>query len=188
MKRWLLGLALIASGIAHAADEDDHAAREQIKQGRQATEADSASQQAECRKRFVVTSCLNDARATQQKALRALREQELALDDVQRRQYSQEQAKRLADKAKKAQSHVEPEAKDASRSASAPQPSRQLSSRQAKSEPIDRNAKERAAREHYESRQLEIRTHREEVEQRNAKRAGSKSATPLPLPPSASAP
>jgi hypothetical protein len=185
IRRLFLALVLV-SGAALAAEIDDRAEREQIRQRREVVEAQHVQRQAECHKRFAVTACLDKARLERHDALAALREQELALDDAQRRVRTEAQARRLAEKSEKSQRPPKPSA--AASPASAPRSVREpRPAKSPKPAPADRSAEERAARARFDARQQEIRAHREEIEKRNAKKP-AKTAIPLPLPAGASSP
>lgn len=181
----LVGCLLLLAlwGMAWA---DDSAKREQIRQEKDAVEERHSLQQQKCRQEFVVTPCLEKARAARQKALQGLRAQEDALDDAQRRQRATDQARRVAGKARAAE--VREVASSPRREPKLPQVA---TSRPAKSPPAprtpapDRSATEKRQREAFEARQKEIAEHKQAVEKRNAERAARETTMPLPLPASA---
>lgn len=179
---WLL---LALCGLAYANDESQ---RDALKRQREAIESQHAQREQACRKQFVVTSCLEKARADKQEALQGVRAQEQALDDVQRRQRAQAQTQRLADKAKAAQARG-----DKPPTPSEGKPPRVVTPRPVtppspKASVPDRRPTEKRKREDFEARQREIQAHREAVAKRNAERAAGKVVKPLPVPPSAVAP
>ncbi|HEX3140156.1 MAG TPA: hypothetical protein VHQ87_08885 [Rhizobacter sp.] len=175
---------LALCGLAHA---DDAAERVLIKQKREAVEAEYLQRQAVCRKQFVVTSCLDKARAHRLEGLKVLRAQEADLDDAQRRQRAEAQAQRIDEKAKAAELR---EAPKPSKEPNPPKEPRVVTPKAAKppaakASAADRSAEEQRKREAFEARQREIQAHKEEVEKRNAERASHKPPTPLPVPASA---
>ena len=175
---WLL---ILLFSLAHASDETERA---QIRQRGDAIEAEHALREQTCRKQFVVTPCLDKARADKQESLRALRAQELALDDAQRRERALAQANRVAEKtqlrdqAKPAPPPKRPHAPAAPKAVKPPKA-------QASAAAADRSAEEQSHRAAFEARQREIQVHRAEVEKRNTERAKHKAPKPLPAPASA---
>lgn len=176
--RWVWLLWALC-GVAQA---DDAAQRQELKRQRAEIEAQHAQREEACRKQFVVTPCLERARVDKQAALENVRTQELALDELQRRQRAEAQAQRVADKAKEA------EARDGTPANApvAPKVPRVKSPKVAKpvapkaSEP-ERGKAEKREREAFEARQREIQAHREAVIKRNNERAARKPAKPLPV-------
>jgi hypothetical protein len=161
--------------------------REQLKRDRQAIEARHAQRERACRQQFVVTPCLEAARADKQRALQGVNTQEQALDGAERHQRAQTQAQRVADKAQAAQ------AREAARSPREPRVPPQVTPKAARAPALrasqpDRSAAEQRQRQAFEARQREIQAHREAVEKRNAERAARKPPNPLPVPASAVAP
>ena len=185
MRAHLACLLLLVSGLAQASDEADRA---QIRQKRDAIEAQHAQREQTCRAQFVVTPCIEKARADKQQSLKALGVQEQALDDALRRQRAQTQAGRVTNKANAAQARddktVPAKASNAPRTPAlkaAKPPSARASA-------PDRSGAEKRRREAFDARQREIKTHRQEVEKRNAERAKRKAPRPLPVPASAPKP
>jgi colicin import membrane protein len=179
--RWP-GLLLLCCGLAHAGDEP--AERDQLRRDRQAIEARHGQREQTCRQQFVVTPCLEAARADKQKALQAVQARESALDDAQRRRRAEIQAQRVTDKARAAQ------AREESKALKEPRPPRVVAPKPVKTQSTkasqpDRSAAEKRQREAFDARQREIQAHREEVEKRNAARAARKPPVPLPVPASA---
>lgn len=184
MKAFVVCLLLLASwGMAWA---DDSAKREQIRQEKDAVEERHSLQQQKCRQEFVVTPCLEKARVARQEALQGLRAQEDALDAAQRRQRANDQARRVAGKARAAEVR-----EAASSPRREPKPPQVAASRPAKLLPPPqtpapgRSAAEKRQREAFEARQKEIKEHKQAVEKRNAERAARETTTPLPVPASA---
>lgn len=201
-----VGLLMLGAGtatVALAADEPDAAAeRQQIQQRRAEIDADYARRAEQCRKEFVVTPCLEKAKASQQDALRNLREREVQIDDAARRERAQRQEERVQQKRDRQAQAADAAASAAalaasmpvSEAASAAAPDSAASqaakesgvSREPKAPPADRSAQEQKSRERFEARQREIQEHREAVEKRNAQRKG-KPPKPLPVPGAGSA-
>ena len=165
----------------------DETQRAELKRQRDAIDANHAQREETCRSQFVVTPCLEKARVDKQEALQTVRTQERALDDMQRRQRAEEQARRVTGKAQAAASRErlatphEPKA----RSQVEPKPAKPRSE---KASPQKSQAEAQHKRADFEARQREIEAHREAVEKRNAERAARKTPIPLPVPGSAAAP
>ena len=190
MKRRLhLPVAAVAlgcvCGVVLAADAQ--AERERIRTERAQAEQRFAEAERDCNTRFVVTSCVEAARAQRRDALSRLRNEELVLDQAERRQRAAERAAAIHDK----QAHDEaPRA--VPRAAPPPASASQLHLRSpgakaARTEPRlspEAEARNRAA---YESRLRNAQEHREAIERRNAERQAKakKPALALPLPPTA---
>jgi colicin import membrane protein len=194
-------VAALAMSHAFASDAaDEKAERARIKSERAKVEAAYAQRERDCRTRFVVTSCIEEARRDRRQSLEGLRLQQEVLDEQQRKQRAAqrmdeirakvggEEAKRQetdaatrrtekqrADVAGRPASGSASSAVPAQRSAAQPLTTRQTPGEEA------RHAAE------YEQRQQEAQTHRDEVARRNAERAakGKAPAKPLPLPASA---
>jgi colicin import membrane protein len=94
----LLAGAVAGAPPAQAAAADD-AERHRIAEERAAIEARYVARERECRDRFVVTSCVDDAKAERRHALDALRARQLKLDEEQRRARTAERSAELAAKA-----------------------------------------------------------------------------------------
>jgi hypothetical protein len=193
--RWALLLApllaLLPALPARAADVDAAAERARIARERGAVEADYAARQRDCENRFVVTSCVEAARAGRRQAMDSLRQQEQVLEDAERKQRAAERAELIERKRIEADSRpppVEPAPprapKPAAAASTAPKSGRAASS-------SGRTEAEEAARRAEASahRRAAAEQHRAEVERRNEERkAGGKVAAPLPPGPTASAP
>ncbi|MDQ2734484.1 MAG: hypothetical protein M3Y55_05730 [Pseudomonadota bacterium] len=85
-----------ASVSVSSADGEERAL---IAQDRAAAEARFSSRERECRQRFVVTSCLDAAKADRRKTLDQLRARQLVVDEARRRERAQERKRELAEKA-----------------------------------------------------------------------------------------
>jgi hypothetical protein len=194
----LIALAAMMLPRAFAADAtDEKAERARIKSERAKVEATYAQREQECRTRFVVTSCMDEARRDRRQALEGLRLQQEVLDEQQRKQRAaqrmdeirakvgEEDAKRQEAEAANRRKEKQPADVAGRRppggfpAASAASP---LTPRQTPAEEA-RHAAE------YQMRQEEAQAHREEVARRNAERAakGKAPAKPLPVPSAASA-
>lgn len=73
--------------------------RERIAAERGAVETRFASRERECRERFVVTSCIDDAKRERRQALDRLRARQLDVDEARRHERAAERKAELADKA-----------------------------------------------------------------------------------------
>lgn len=201
----LVLLATAPAGALSPAEQKAELAR--IAREREQVQARFAERERDCRQRFVVTPCIEDARRERRAGLERLRRQEEVIDEAQRKQRAAERideirAKVSAEEAKRRETVVRERRKDkerreaAERSSSAASSASASASASAESAPAAPAEKptdtaERARKiAEYERRQEEARIHREEVERRNAQRAaeGRKPAAPLPLPQPASRP
>ena len=203
-------LAVAASGAAGAAPADD-GERSRIAHERADIEAHYAERVRACSERFVVTSCVEDAKRDRRRGLDALRARQLKLDEESRRARA---AARRAELAAKAAEDVRREQERAARAASAPapraprslEPRRDTAPESARSaheprdrprsaaerlgikparrgDPEERKAREERSRAAYEARQREAAEHRQEVMENLRKRAEKgPAAAPLPVP------
>ena len=190
-----------------AAPADD-AERARLVQERAAIEAQYTSRHAECSQRFVVTSCVEDAKHDRRRGLDALRARQIALDESRRKERSVARRSELSGNAAEL---ARREAARASRPAPAAsdaghdEPSRVVQPRQSIAErpspakrhagPGDRasgakgtdsagrQAKEGRSRATFEARKQQAAEHRDEVLDKATKRAQEhKPAAPLPIP------
>ena len=183
---------LLAAGVHATESPEAQAERHQIKTERAAANAGLNKAEAECRQRFVVSSCVNEAQAQHREAMSALRMRELTLDEAKRKAEVEANERRIEAKRAEAANRPSP----APRVASAPKPSAAAStaSGPVASEPVRKRSKTgdeaaaAAARVAAQQRRVaEAAAHRQEVEQRNAERlARGKKSTPLPVPSAAS--
>jgi hypothetical protein len=202
-------LAIPASARAAAADD---AERHRIAEERAAIEARYAARTRECRDRFIVTSCVDDAKVERRRGLDALRTRQLELDEEKRRART---AERSAELAAKAADDARREQERAARAASAPAPRepRPLEPRCEKpasgaaatsaaahdrcGAPVEGLAKKPAPKEtaeqrqereerhraSFESRQRQAEEHRQEAIDKAAQRQKARpAAAPLPVP------
>lgn len=77
---------------------DLRAEQARIDRERASAQARQAEEEAECRRRFVVTSCLDNTRRKWQPVLAELKRQEIALNDADRKQRAADQQRRLDEK------------------------------------------------------------------------------------------
>ena len=184
-----LRVVVLAVGVALAADAP--AEHERILAERAQAEQRYAEAERDCRARFVVTSCVEAARAQRRDALNRLRNEELVLDRAERRQRAAERSAAIHDKqAHDAAPRAAPRAPLPTAAASTPPSRLQLRSRGARTDrPEPRLSPEAEARNRaaYEARLRQAQEHRAEVERRNAERQakGKTPSLPLPLPPTA---
>ena len=201
----LAALAIAASAPVSALAADG-GERARIASERAEVEKRYADRERECRGRFVVTSCVDDAKRDRRKSLDALRARELKLDEETRRARTEARRAELAAKA------AEDARRDQARAASAPARSGKpfethppasgaaRSEHEARDRPLtaadrlgihptvrgseaERREREAASRASFEARQREAAEHRREVEERNVKRLQEHPASPsLPTP------
>ncbi len=206
----LAAIALLASAMVRAAPADD-AERAKLGQERATIDARYAARLDECHQRFVVASCVEDAKRDRRRGLDALRSRQIALDETQRKERSAarrselsvnaaEQARReVARASRPAGAGSEPAAHDdeaspASETRRSTGEHAAASKRQSigtddrKSDAKAAGAAERAAKEGrsratFEARQQHAAEHREEVIGKTIERMKDRpAATPLPLP------
>ena len=174
----LLGASLLGD-FALAAQQE----RAQLRGERNRLSEAFAEQERSCSQQFLVTACLEDARARRREALAPLRERELRLDEAERQAKADQRRQSIA--AKQALAASQPTARPAppvrvrsalpAASASARGP-RQL-------EPEDRAATAAIRSRELEAQRLLAVQAQQRVDRREAERqaAGRKSA-PLPVP------
>jgi colicin import membrane protein len=169
----------------------ERAERERIKSERAQAEAAFASREKACRERFVVTSCVEDARRDRRQALERLRLQQEVMDQAQRKQRAAERMEdirnKVSDNDARQRDATAPDPRREKKPAE--MPARASSTREAPGHGAAASAPpagEEAARRRadYDKRQQEAKAHREAVERRNAERAakGKVPAKPLPVP------
>jgi hypothetical protein len=197
----MLALAFSLIGAAGAADDGERGERERIARERAAAQARFEEQQRVCQSRFVVTACIDRARAERREALDHLTEQERVLDEARRKHRAAQRAAEIRARVERAEAMgssqslriVEPRsasarkkpaarAANAAVAASAPGAEQRAVERQG-AEPPSREAAERASRERFGARQRAAQEHRI----RNAERVGEQAkkkprAAPLPDP------
>jgi hypothetical protein len=198
-----------APGAAAAASADD-AERAQIAAERAAIEARYQARERECMQRFVVTSCIDDAKRERRQGLDALKARQLALDEARRRARSAERSSELAAKAAE-DAKRERAARAAAASAPAAVPHEGAASalprleiprdrRGAASPPsakpsaaesaAERQAREARNRAAFEARQRQAAQHREEVLDNTTRQMSERApaaSLPGPVPASSAA-
>jgi hypothetical protein len=205
----LAASALIAVVAPARAEESEHAS---ITRERADIEARYAERERECRTRFVVTSCIDDAKRDRRRGLDDLRARQLKLDEERRQEKS---AARRAELATKAAEDARRDEERAARAASAPagrstgkpleprrdapagderQPGGTHDHPVAPAERLgikptqrgtaeERRAREERSRASYEARQRAAEEHRRDVTEKTAKRLQEHPpAAPLPTP------
>jgi len=195
----VVGMAMALGGPACAqAPVDDGKDRERIQAERAAVEAGYVQQVQLCAKKFIVTSCVDEARAKRHAALARLDQQQAALDQAQRARRaaerlqeidsknSAEEALRRDQAARERSTHrrdVEEPKPPTTPSSAAP-----AHAARAASSDAERADEEARARRAYDLKQLQAEAHRQEVERRNAERARkAKQGAALPTPESPAA-
>lgn len=196
---WAFGAWIgVSSAIANAAVTETQATeRARIRSERAAAEARFTASEKECRARFVVTACVDDARQVRRDTLSRLRREESVLEDEVRKQKTADRLRQLDENREREQARqrdsASPERRDAARAAAAPQakvrPPKEASPPAASAPVVNRSAEEARNRAAFEARRDAADAHREKIETRNAERAvRGKVAAPLPAPSAASAP
>jgi len=205
--------ALVLAAALHPAHAADGSERASIAGERAEVEKRYVERERECRDRFVVTSCIDDAKRERRKSLDALRARELKLDEETRRARTEarraelaakaaEDARRDQDRARAASApprsgkpfEARPAASAAARSEHEPR-DRPLSGAERlgihpteRGSEAERREREAASRASYEEKQRQAAEHRREVEEKNAKRLREHPASPSLPTPGASAP
>ena len=196
-------LGLPAPGLAASADSTE---RERIAAERRAAESRFVGAQADCQTRFMMTECLDTARAERRQALDGLQRRQLVLDDARRRERA---AERLTLQRTRAAEQAEAASASASASASAllQQQARRPAASASRPAPVDartdtsaevaaaasaaRQAEAAAAprrRAAYDQRQQAARDHQQALAARNARQDAIKPpAAGLPVPGASSA-
>jgi hypothetical protein len=205
-----IAIALGSLGTSAAAASADDAERARLKEERATIDAAYASRQAECQQRFVVASCIEDAKRDRRRALDALRLRQIAVDEAGRKERAEARRSELSRHAaevsrREAARQIGPDAgasqpearRDARRAAGlrhteaapARAPARRAPAGEAGGSETGAGTSARAAREGrsratFEARQQRAAEHREEAEDRAVKRMMEHPpAKPLPLPP-----
>lgn len=202
-----LGCLLVGATVqAAGGDIDDRVERTRIRNERAAANTRFLDRERECRTRFVVTACVNEARRDQRETLARLRSEESVLDDAQRKQRAAQRMDTIREKLDKGdakereagnveqrEAHrkaTEPRVtvRSAGRAASEPRrsvpsPARAASAGKPVVSAEDRRAEEARSRAAFDARNEAAQEHREMVEKRNAERAAKrKRVAPLPSP------
>jgi len=194
MKAVLLFLALAAAALPAAAIDPaaERAERRRIESERSQVEAAFAQRERECRERFVVTSCLEDARRDRRQSLEQLRQQQAILDESQRKQRAAQRMDDIRSKVSEQDARrrnvTTQQGKERPRrevlAHSSPHAAFGASAAEEGASGVSRSGTEAARRvSEYEKRQAEAQAHRATVERRNAEKAAQgKFSKPLPVP------
>jgi hypothetical protein len=168
----LIGLATAAFAEGDPAAIKNERAR--LTRERAAAEARFDAERRDCEQRFVVTACLDRAKAQRRATLDELARQRTVLDDIQRR----ERAAARQREVEKRQREAEVRATSAPGLSTVVRPPREPAARPARASSaviadrrLEAAGQEAANREDHERRLREAQAHREAVERRNAERA-----------------
>jgi colicin import membrane protein len=198
----LLGVLVAGAARPAAAASADDAERAQIAAERAAIEARYEARERECTQRFVVTSCVDDAKRERREGLDVLKARQLALDEARRRARAAERSSELAAKAAEdakreraahaaaasapavrhddAASAVPRLAIPRDRRGAASAPAAKSSAAESAAERQAREARNRAA---FEARQRQAAQHREEVLDNATRQMNERApAASLPVP------
>lgn len=188
MKIRVLGFALLCGAACSVHADADH---DRIAGERAAVDAKLAEQERDCATRFVVATCVEEARTEHRQALKHLRQQELARDEGRRHAIAEARRQAIADKAQAQQARASDPVHDAPRVRvrRAPAPAERAErAEDGPATPSPAAAASSAGRgeigqgdqEKFEARRRNAQAHRDAVERRNAQRAATgKVAAPL---------
>lgn len=192
----MLALALLCGlcgGAAAASTDELKAQRAQIDAARRQANAVYAEREKRCQEQFVVTACVESARAERRKELDRLSREQAVVDEALRKQRAAERLQVLADKQRAARQKASeplppprvllqkpPRAAQSAAPGSAPRGERLGVIPADRSTPAERRENKAA----YERRLKQAEEHRRQVEQRNNQRAveADKPASGLPTP------
>ncbi len=183
----------IAVGAVAATPTDEDRSIERIRAERAAADAAYVQQVQECRQRFVVTSCIDDARSQRHAAHTRLDRDQQALDEARRQQRAAQRLQAIEAKTSGAEAQRRAQAaleRSASRPSSdearpLPVPASAAPPRSPKPAPDSarRAEQEARARAAYELKQFQAEAHRLDVARRNQERARKANpGVPLPVP------
>ncbi len=184
----IMGLAANANA---GVTETQAAERARIRNERADAEARFSAREHECRARFVVTACIDEARQARRETLSRLHREESVLEDEVRKQKTADRLRELEQNREREQARQrEPTAsarRDNAGSADAPQVKirapKAASPAPASVPAADRSADEARSKAAFETRRSTADAHRQKIEARNAERAArGKAAAPLPTP------
>jgi hypothetical protein len=181
-----------AFGACAASVEELKAQRAQIDAARRQANVAYAEREKRCHEQFVVTACVENARAERRRELDRLSREQSVVDEALRKQRAAERLQTLADKQRAARQRAsEPLPRVLLKAPRAAQGAASAASGAARGErlgvlPEDRStpAERRDNKDAFQRRQQQAEEHRRQVEQRNAERAvrASKPASGLPTP------
>ena len=200
MRAWVrcawITAGLVAAMVARAAEGEvsDKDRRSQLNADRAAAEARYQTAVTECERGFVVTSCVDRAKAERRATLDRVAREQAALDDAHRKRRAEERRQRVAEKqAQQAQQAAATERNAAASAppahvrtppsgASAAKPGRRFEPRSADEAAAAQAEADRRAAQGQE-RHERAQAHEDAVRKRNAERAAEKPpAAPLPVP------
>ena len=181
---WIF-VALMGGGAALA---DDAALQRQLAAERQAVDARFEREQSDCRQRFALNACIDEARARQRQALSSLRLQQREIDERRRTQRAADRQQAIERRQSAVDGRPAPASAPAARApraaASRPQATRDRAADRAAAQA---KAAERAAAAR--KLQAEIQADQARILERQTRRAAKgKAAVPLPAPSAPSAP
>jgi hypothetical protein len=204
---WLRGLALLALACvgtaalaADALELRTDRERQRLASERQRVEVRYAAQVQQCESQFIVTSCIEQARAERREAMEQLTQQQSAIEETLRKHRTAQALERLQEKERAAglRRATPPQPRVVQRQASAasaasgpagPVPGADVPAMAAPDAAPALSAAERRRNEAaFKQRQKAAAEHRAEIERRTAARAREhKPAASLPIPASAAA-
>ncbi len=187
----MAGLLTVCMAVATASPQQRAELRAELRAERQQLSEAFAKEERACSEQFLVTACLDDARARRREALAPVRERELKLDEAERRVKAEQRRQAVA--AKQALAASQPAARLAPpvRVRSAPVASSAPGREPPAAETADRAAAAAARAQVLEAQRLGAVQAQRRVDKREADRlAGGRKAAPLPTPalPAASGP
>lgn len=183
---WAAALVLLAGHAAQGAERS--AERAQVAAERQRLEAQYSAEEARCRERFAVSSCVDEVRKRRRQALAGVRQRELALDDAERRQRAAERQEAVA--RKQAELAARPVPAEGPRHAPVgPTPGASGVPHEPRTPRTDADAREAQRRaQASQQRREESQAQRDRIAARQAQRAShGKAVQPLPMPPEVAA-
>jgi hypothetical protein len=192
MKPALLALAACVVVVAARAADSDAAERARIRDERAQAQRLFEEREHVCNERFAVTGCLDAARAQRRETMDRLRQQELVLDNAERKQRAAARAARIREKESIQESKPGPPG--TREPPVAPKPAARASvpaASGATANAAPRISDEQARRNQaaFAEKQKQAAEHRADVERRNAERSQkTKASAPLPVPKAASVP
>ena len=175
----LAGLLTVCMVAATASPQE----RAQLRAERQRLSEAFAQEERACSQQFLVTACLDDARARRREALAPVRERELRLDEAERRAKAEQRRQAIAAKQALAASQATARLAPPVRVRSAPVASSAPGHEPPAAEKADRAAAAAARARVLEAQRLGSVQAQRRVDKRQADRlAGGHKAAPLPTP------
>ena len=178
-------LAVLAVALMHVdRARAETTTREQIAAARAAVQAEALGREGECEKRFVVASCVEAVKREQRKALAAVSQQEVQLNEAERHQRATARTHSIRAKIDQAPQPRDEVARPAARkSRSRPEPKVEptFSEELNEAAAADRLAQEEIHKAAFAAKEQAAQAHRAAAERRRAERK-TKLAAPLPEP------